>query len=318
MQRPISQLDWNLVPTLHVVLRERNLSRAARQLGVTQPAVSGALNRLRRFFDDELLVRVGQRYELTEFAEQLLPRVAEAQASILEMVEGRDSFDPATAEHEFVLVVSDYGQHVFAPALVAYAERHAPGVSFRFLHLRPGPLAAIQEAIATSDGLVLPRGVLDADPVASLFDDRWVCVVDEDHPEVGDTLTTEEAERLQWVALVLDPRTPALRIIEAQRVGVEPTVAVQADTYTAIPMLVAGTRRVGWVQERLARLLGPSTRTRIVEAPWTSTALRFALWSNPVQQHTPAQQWLHAACAEVGAAMEAEIAAKTTNGPDLG
>jgi DNA-binding transcriptional LysR family regulator len=302
----VSQLDWNLIPMLATLLRERNVSRAARQLGVSQPTASGALARLRRHFDDQLLVRSGHKYELTELAAQLLPLAELAESSVRDILEGAQVFDPAVERREFVLAMSDYAQLVFARPLLALAARQAPGVTFRVQTLRPGPLSVLQEAVASSDGLVLPRGVLPSQPAVELFDDRWVCVVDRADREVGDVLSTRDAARSGWVALVLDPSDPTPQIREAATLGVPATVEALADSYSSIPFLVSGTRRIGYVQERLALLLAESSRTRVVEAPWPAQTLRFALWTNPVKRHDPGQRWIHTICDAVGSGLRGQ------------
>src|SRR5690349_1465811 len=94
------------LPVLRALLRERNVTRAAATVGLTQSAASQALARLRRRFGDELLVRVGRSYELTPLAQGLLERADEAFTALERVFQ--DPFDPATSTREFALALSDY------------------------------------------------------------------------------------------------------------------------------------------------------------------------------------------------------------------
>ena len=111
-------VDANLILALHALLEERNLTHAGNRLTVSQPAMSGALGRLRRHFDDELLVRRGGDYELTPLAAKLRPIVAEAVASA-ELVFGNGpGFDPQSARRTFSISLSEYAMTVLAAPLV--------------------------------------------------------------------------------------------------------------------------------------------------------------------------------------------------------
>src|SRR6476469_443535 len=106
--RALSRVDLNLLIALDTLLRERSVTQAAAQLGLSQPALSASLARLRRYFDDELLTRVGNKYELTPLATVLLDRTGAALAATAEVFAAPVHFDPATSEREFELYVSDY------------------------------------------------------------------------------------------------------------------------------------------------------------------------------------------------------------------
>jgi DNA-binding transcriptional LysR family regulator len=104
----MKRLDLNLLPQLQALLELRNVSRAAERLQLSQPATSAALARLRRHFGDDLLVRVGRAYELTPFAQALLPLVEEAMQHVQRATRIRSGFDPASSERTFVIAASDY------------------------------------------------------------------------------------------------------------------------------------------------------------------------------------------------------------------
>ena len=123
----LAGLDMNLVVALHALLAERNVTRAGQRIGLSQPATSAALARLRRHFGDELLVRKGSGYELTALGAVLLDR-ADVACDMLERVFGsQPSFDPEREEREFVILASDYAVAVFGAGLPARSACWRPG-----------------------------------------------------------------------------------------------------------------------------------------------------------------------------------------------
>src|ERR1700722_606841 len=113
----LSGLDMNLVVALRALLAERNVTRAGQRIGLSQPAMSAALGRLRRHFGDDLLARQGSGYELTALGAVLLDRAAAA-CDMLERVFGsQPHFDPEQEDREFVILASDYAVSVFGARL---------------------------------------------------------------------------------------------------------------------------------------------------------------------------------------------------------
>ena len=136
MPRPIAHLanlDLNLLVALRELLRERSVTRAAERLGVTQPAASAALARLRRHFGDELLVRDRGEYTLTPLGAQLAEQADAVCAAAQRLFAASADFDPATSEREFTLVMADYTIMVMGEALSQVIARAAPRAR---LHIR--------------------------------------------------------------------------------------------------------------------------------------------------------------------------------------
>lgn len=293
---PLKQLDWNTIPQLWALLTEKNVSRAARRLGISQPAASAALARLRRHFDDELLVRRGQAYTLSPEGERLLPLVTEAVMMGRAVTESNTTFDPTTATREFVIASTDYGQHVVAPMLIGLANAEAPGIRFTFRW--PYPLGPTREEIlANVDGWIAPRGMADETPHSGLLEDRWVCVADLDHPQVGDVLTLDDVASLPWVLPNIPTKGPLPQMRGLHASGITPRVEVLTDTFSTIPSLVAGTSRLGIIQERLGRKLASATGVRLLDCPWPMPPAHFTLWSRRELESDPAHAWLRDAFA---------------------
>src|SRR5919199_5248961 len=113
----LANLDLNLLLSLDALLEQRSVTRAAQQLGLSQPALSASLARLRRHFGDELLARVGNEYRLTPLAAQLKPRVRLALEGVERAFTAQPEFDPAESTREFAVVMSDYACAVIGNAL---------------------------------------------------------------------------------------------------------------------------------------------------------------------------------------------------------
>ena len=137
----LANLDLNLLVSLDALLAERSVSRAAERLSLSQPSLSASLARLRRHFRDDLLVRVGNRYELTPLAAQLAEQTASALAAVARVFASEPDFDPATAEREFTVLISDYAITVLGPPLAALLQQ-APHVRLR-LHQVPIPVGDV-------------------------------------------------------------------------------------------------------------------------------------------------------------------------------
>ena len=302
----LRNLDLNLLLSLDALLRERNVTRAARVLGLSQPSVSSGLARLRRHFDDELLHRTGNRYQLTPLAEQLAPRVEVALSSLRRVFDSSPDFDPATADREFTIVVSDYAAAVFGDQLATALARESPGARLRLQEQSAYSVDHALELLRTVDGMVLPHGFITDIPVLDLHEDTWVCVVSSDNNEVGDSLTLEQLGRLPWVVTYNAPTafTPALR--QLRMIGVEPRVQVVVESFVAVPFLVAGTNRVALLQGRLAARLANAAGVRMLPCPWDVVPLKEAFWWHPSLRADPAHLWLRGVLQRAGEAVSRE------------
>ncbi|PZT70753.1 LysR family transcriptional regulator [Streptomyces sp. SW4] len=297
----LSRLDLNLLVALRALLEERNVTRAGQRVGLSQPAMSAALSRLRRHFDDDLLARVGGHYELTALGRVLLDRASTAYDLLERLFASQADFDPAQESREFTLLASDYAVAVFGTELARVVHQEAPGIRLRFAQTPATVVDATDTLLGTADGLLMPHGVISDVPATDLYDDRWVFLVAEDHPDAGDRLTRDDLARLPWVTYQRTYDAPAVR--QLGMLGIEPRVEVSVDSFQIMPLLVGGTRRIALIQARLARLLTPLAAVRVVEPPYEAVPLREAMWWHPVHTHDAAHIWLRETAARVGRRM---------------
>ncbi|MFC6067080.1 LysR family transcriptional regulator [Streptomyces ochraceiscleroticus] len=299
----LARLDMNLVVALRALLEERNVTHAGQRVGLSQPAMSAALARLRRHFDDDLLARVGGHYELTALGQVLLDRTSTACDLLERLFSSQADFDPATESREFKLVGSDYAVAVFGTELARVVHEEAPGIRLRFTQPPAGVVDDTATLLSATDGLLMPHGVISDFSATDLYEDRWVFLVAEDHPDVGDRLAREDLARLPWVTYQRTYDAPAVR--QLGMLGIEPHVEVSVDSFQTLPLLVAGTRRIALVQERLARAFVHIAAVRVLEPPYEAVPLREALWWHPVHTHDAAHIWLRETAGRVGTRLPA-------------
>ena len=302
MSRPVAHLanlDLNLLVALRELVRERSVTRAAERLGVTQPAASAALSRLRRHFGDELLVREHGEYVLTTLGSQLAEQVDGVCAAAERLFATSASFDPATSEREFTLLMADYTIMVMGEALSAALRREAPQARLHIKLVREALGAEYRDGIRFIDGIVAAAGggfSLPESRSAELFRDRWVCLVDASNPALDSgQLSLAGLARLPWVAPYYrsdqSPSTvPVMR--QLALLDIHPRIAVRVESYLAVPYFVAGTNRVALMQERLATRLSASMNLRVIECPGESEPIVEALWWHRQYEDDPANAWL--------------------------
>ncbi|MDU7585774.1 LysR family transcriptional regulator [Diaphorobacter nitroreducens] len=195
-------LDLNLLRVFDEVMAERNLTRAAEKLAITQPAVSNALRRLREVLGDELVTRRGHGVEPTPRALALWPAVRHALAQLQETLSpGR--FDPASAQTTFVLAMADATGATLIPPLIEIVEREAPGVSLRVVPLTTrDPRRLLDDESADMAVGYFPAVLADltaraqSDNVVAhestrLYDGQYVCVMRADHPLTAVPMTLD-------------------------------------------------------------------------------------------------------------------------------
>ena len=196
MQSSLTRFDLNLLLALDALLTERHVTRAAERLYVSQPAMSGMLQRLREQFGDQLLVRVGREMEITPKGQALRARVHDLLTDMRELLEAEPHFDPFTAKRSFRVVMSDYCASVFLPRLTRVLSETAPYIQVwtenvgadSYERLLNGD---VDLCISTDEGQLMSHGRAYDFKSALLFSDDYVCVLWQDHPSVHQELSLE-------------------------------------------------------------------------------------------------------------------------------
>jgi DNA-binding transcriptional LysR family regulator len=288
----IASLDLNLLVSLDALLQERSVTRAAARMGLSQPALSASLARLRRHFGDELLTRHGNEYRLTPLAVQLRELARIALAGVERVFTAQPEFDPASSTREFTLLVSDYVVAILGDTIAELLAEEAPNTRLRLTPHSPAMVERADQALLGSDLMFLPRGFLSDLSHRDLYRDEWVCVVASDNPVVVAGLTVEDLETLPWVATYhgQTASTPAAR--QMRMLGIEPRVQVVNENFLTVPMLIAGSERIALLQRRLVDQLPLNAGIRALAPPFDAAPLIEAMWWHPVYDDDPEHAYL--------------------------
>ena len=306
----IDQVNLNLLPPLLALLDERHVSRAADRLRLSQPAMSRALQQLRRQFGDELLVRGPDGYSLTPRAERIRTQLATAMTHLNHLF-APETFDPATAEPSFRLAISDYSFSVFGPALVHTLLTQSPNSA---VSCEPIDVHVFDKLGAgTIDLLICGRPAPDIYRSQHLFNDRYVCVVAAEHP-LARRRSVSLSQYLRWPHLSVDIGQPAIdRALDAY--GTPRRVAVSMPYHVLAAGILPGTELVLTVPARLAHHFADPTTTRILNAPRELGDLQFyAVW-HPRLDDDPSHNWLRQIVATVAAPMPPRARSASTSKP---
>jgi DNA-binding transcriptional LysR family regulator len=297
----LRNLDLNLLVTLDALLAERNVTRAAARLSLGQPATSTALRRLRRMFDDPLLVRNGRMMELTPLAQALVVPVREVLQGIDGLLTIRPAFDPGTDQCSFSVMASDYVALILLRPLLARLEGLAPGVRVSVfpVHMPFHSMLSRGEV----DLVVFPIEVdpgMGVFPHRTLFSERYVCTVWNGHPDVGDDITLEMFSRLPHLTYT-NVQFPASAETQLDALGVERRTEVSTGSFVVSPLMQRGTRLVALQFERLALALRDVAELRILEPPLPLKPITEMMYWHPRTENDPAHQWLRKEVAEMAA-----------------
>ena len=287
----LRDVDLNLLVAFDALMAERSVTRAAHRLCIGQSAMSSTLTRLRKLFDDPLLIRDGRELVATPYAESLVKPVSEVLDGVAAILAGRTEFDPTRAERTFAVTASDYTMITFITPLLAQLEQEAPGV--RLWVSPPGDDYEVRLRRGQLDLLLIPREVLVSYrdfPHQLLFQDRFVCAVDADNDSVGDSISLAEFSLLPYLATScgheVSPAEAQLDMLGIAR-NTEITTA-----FGLAPLLLRGTRRIALIHERLAWLLSDQTSLRLLEPPMPLQPInQLMLWTTRAE-HDPGLQWL--------------------------
>ncbi|GAB4202130.1 MAG: LysR family transcriptional regulator [Sandaracinaceae bacterium] len=290
MTAPPLALEFDLLRVFDQLHRERHLSRAARQLGLSQPATSRALARLREVFGDPLFVRAPRGILPTPRAEQLAPEVRELLQRASALVRPPD-LDPRTLARDFVIAGVDFLEGDLLPRLARVLADEAPRAA-----LTSRPLGAdVGEALASGrvDLAIGVPSTLPPDAMTThLFDDAFVCVVRDGHPSVRRTLSLTRFAALSHVLISPrgEPGSPVDTALEAQ--GLRRRIAVRTHTFLSAPLIVAQTDLVLTGPRRVLVPMAAALGLRLLPPPLPLRSFPVHMAWHPRVQNDPVHAWL--------------------------
>lgn len=301
----LHELDLNLLVTFNQLLIERRVSKVADNLGVSQPAVSNSLAKLRRLFGDDLFLRTPKGMEPTPYAEQLAESVGYALAMIHSGINQRSSFDPANAQRAFTIGMTDIGEIYFLPALVERLKREAPRVTVSTVRNTAVNLRDDLESgkVDLAMGLLpqLKAGFFQR----RLFSQSYVCLMRRGHRLDRKRISLADYAAAEHL-VVVSAGTGHGKVDELlQRSGVERNVRLTVPHYVSVGHILQGSDLVATVPERLAdRLLEPFGLVKVAHPAKLPDVAINVFW-HAKYHRSPANRWLRGIVFELFGGAEA-------------
>ncbi len=312
----VNRVDLNLLVYLDALLRERNVTQAANQLNLSQPAMSNGLRRLRELFDDPLLVRTSDGMTPTERALELEPIVREVLTTIDRAVQPRTEFEPEQAQRVFRIMASDYAEATLFPEVLAKLRILAPGLTLDIM--TPSDVSFLDVERGKVD-MVINR--FDSMPQSfhqiHLWDDTFSCILNVDHPMledftlenylaadhvwvsktgmgVGVGVNPDDVQRLGWVDVALN------------KLGKKRQIRVFTRHYQAAMTLAEQNDLIVTLPTRAAMLKRDNPRVVLRDPPLDIPPLELKMAWSPLLQHNPANRWLRKLIADTARELDGQ------------
>lgn len=249
----LQDLDLNLLVTFQLLYREQKLSVVAEAMALSQPAVSHALNRLRKVFDDELFYRTARGMRPTAMADQLADPLFYALSTIEHSINVEDHFDPATSTRQFCILMTDIGEIYFLPRLMVYLAHHAPGIRLTTVRANAQPLELAMESGSVDLAIGLLPHLTTGFYQRRLFSQTYVCLMRANHP-LGRSILTKEALLQAEHAIVVAEGT-GHSVVEKFMMdqGLPAPVRLRLPHFVAVPYVIQDSELVVTVPEKLAQ-----------------------------------------------------------------
>lgn len=294
-----ASFDLNLLRVFDALLRERSATRAGALVGLSQPAVSAALNRLRHALDDQLFVRRGSAMTPTPKAEALGAPIAEALAQLERVLGGDTRFDPAQSDRTFTIIASDFFALALFPELMARLATESPLTRLRVLDIpRDGIMRPLLEGAAD---LALERAVPGPDWVARelLFESPFALIAARGHPQIaaagvspGEPLPMDLYCRLPHVLRTIEGDMVGGVDLALAAIGRERRVALAVTQFPGVLMAVARTHMIAAVPAEIAAAFGPAAGVEVYAPPIELPISPIEMIWHRRQTANPAHRWL--------------------------
>ncbi len=295
----LNKFDLNLLLALDALLRERSVTRAAERLYVSQPAMSAALAKLRDYFRDPLLVRVGRELELTPRGRALREPVQQMLLHAHTVLGSQTLFDPSVEKRTFRILCPDYISPWVIPSILRRVEKWAPGIRLEVERPSVSGLASLMQgdfdlllAIDAPESLSLP--VLP-ETICSAFvvDLRYVCLVSVANKEVKDSLAREQFLKLSHIIVRFGGQFSLVEDYVHKHFNASLDVRAVTENVLELAYLVPGTPYLAVTLEPLARALRNSPRMRVLELPEGAMPIsRLDMMWHRSYQSDPGHAWM--------------------------
>jgi len=299
------RIDLNLLNALDVLLSERNVTRAAERMHMTQSAMSGVLSRLRDYFQDPLLVQVGRSMQLTPRAESLIEPVRNIILQVDATLGVKPEFDPAEASRHFRIIASDYVSQVLLTEVLRRVARTAPRLTFDIRHTHAGMAEDLDKGRV--DFLVTPAHLTLSDhPQEILFEDTYHVIASQQNTRLGPSLSVDDYRALGHVVYQEDQGSnPWFEQWYANQHGRSRRIEVVTHSFLLMSRFVIGTDRIATIQTRLAHQFVQAMPLRLLDPPFETPRLTEVLQWHRYRDDDPGVLWVREQIKAVADAMPA-------------
>lgn len=288
----LSEIDVNLLVVFDLLYQEQNTQRVALRLGITQPAVSHALKRLRTLLNDELFERTSRGLMPTPLASNLHPPIAEALTQLQETLNRPDDFKPEVSERTFNIAMTDIGEIVFLPRLLKRLAVEAPGISLSTVRSQNEDLKREMEdgSIDLAIGLIPQLGA--GFYQQRLFMQRYVCLMRHDHPLSRDEFEFDDFMAAKHAVVVAKGTGHGIVEEQLARVGIDRPVRLSLPHFTAVPYIVSESDLVVTVTDKLAEATQNRFGLKMCELPVSLPEIPINIFWHRRFHQDPGTRWL--------------------------
>lgn len=296
----LRSVDLNLLTVFDAIMAEQNLSRAADRIGMSQPAISNALARLRHVLKDDLFVRTGHGMRATPRAQELAKPIRKILDMVIATLTQGAEFDYTSSERVFNLVLSDYGEVVLLSPLMHWLD--AIGANVR-INIETHMQGELKEKMRYGKiDLCLWTEPMPGEAFNSelLLKEELYSMVRRDHPSVGNRLTLEQYLTLKHLVLEW-PSTENLRPVERhlEDLGLSREHYLRVHSFFSMPWIVAGSDVVCTMPSRMARTFSELHCLKCFKTPLEGLEIPIHLSWHQSFEHDPAHQWLRTGIANI-------------------
>ena len=290
----LRKFDLNLLLVLDALLQDRSVTLAAQRLGISQPTVSAALNRLRTVFQDDLFVKAPRGVEPTQLARDLQSVVSEILETVHNGVLNRGIFDPTTTERTFRVIAGELGQLVFVDRLLPTFRTLAPRARIQLIFSdAPGRTSALEDGRADLAMGYFPQFARTTLYQQLLYSRSFVLVARADHPALCDgELTCEKLARLQHVTVAMRSNIDAIVESELRRQGIPRDVVVELGHAAGAGQILSGSDLIAVLSEPLASIYCRSGELRSWPLPFFLPRYEVKQYWHRRAHRDPGVQWL--------------------------
>ena len=288
----LRQIDLNLLVIFNQLLLDRRVSTSAERLGLTQPAVSNALKRLRTLLNDELFVRTARGMEPTPYAMHLAEPVGNALSSLQNAFSQRDAFEPATSSRTFTLAMTDIGEIYFMPPLLDALARLAPHIKISTLRNTSGNLRVDMESGSVDLALGLLPHLQTGFFQRRLFYQRYVCLFRQGHPMATNPISLEAYSAAAHVGVMAENTGHGEVDAQMERSGIKRQIRLVVPHFVAVGHILQSTDLIATVPERFAQRCEKPFGLLTSPLPVKLPEIAINLFWQAKYNREPANMWL--------------------------